>query len=45
MKLNLMHALTDIRHVVYRDIPAEKDVSLFPTISIRSARNKGIAGK
>jgi hypothetical protein len=30
----------DTRHVVYRDIPAEKIRSLFPTISTGTARKK-----
>jgi hypothetical protein len=36
---------TDTRHVVYRDILAERDVLLFPTVSINTAGNKGTAGK
>jgi hypothetical protein len=35
----------DTRHAIYRGIPAEKDVSLFPTISIGTARHKGTVGK
>jgi hypothetical protein len=48
MKLNLIYIGnngTDTSHVVYRDNPAEKEVSLFHTISIGTARNKGTAGK
>jgi hypothetical protein len=37
---------TDTRHVIYRDIPAEKKTFLFfPTVSIDTARNRGTAGK